>query len=241
LNQRPFGPQPDARPATMRPRATGSLCAASRSSSPLRPESASRHPAGRCCGCQNALLNSGAAPMGRRMVDEPEMPPVSRGMTDRWFAVDSRQFVARAGGGRRVLRPVGRIRVGCSGGSCPLPRQSAWRSDVAISSCRTQRALAVEHARPDHRARCTSRDYALRKTTCRLGLALTGAGRDHRGSAPGRLEGGRGRVAEVCEHAPSPRAFDAAGAPARTAAACARRRPASLRDASHRSSSVSIT
>jgi hypothetical protein len=43
------------------------------------------------------------------MVDEPEMPPVSHGMTDRWFAVDSRQFVARAGGGRRVLRPGGRI------------------------------------------------------------------------------------------------------------------------------------
>jgi hypothetical protein len=65
--------------------------------------------------------------------------------------------------------PTDGLRVRCSGGSCPRPRPSAWRFDGAVSCCRTQRAhLQWKPARPDHRARCTPWDHALRKTTRRL-------------------------------------------------------------------------
>jgi len=43
------------------------------------------------------------------MVDEPETPPVPRGSDNSLVPADSAQFVARAGCGRRVLRPLGRI------------------------------------------------------------------------------------------------------------------------------------
>jgi hypothetical protein len=38
------------------------------------------------------------------------------------------------------LRRLGGLRVGCSSGSCPRPRPSALRSDVAVSSCGTHDA-----------------------------------------------------------------------------------------------------